>query len=192
MDAYTSSERKRASAFEEKNMAIIDANKNPEINHQYFDVLLKNLNKKRLEYILKTPDSFYSFYAFCNLVANAFAPDSLLNILNNAFPDKYKNSNEGNYLKETLFGRRPLKSDSTAIGFVSRSIDGKTIRLSDFKGKNFVLLHFWATWCRGCVQEIPAISKINNEFASRNLKIISVALQSSKDSDYSKTIKKKG
>ena len=49
--------------------------------------------------------------------------------------------------------------------FEAESFDGKTIRLEDFRGK-VVLLDFWATWCRPCVDEIPKIQDIYNTFAT--------------------------
>ncbi|MFZ2146994.1 MAG: redoxin domain-containing protein [Sedimentisphaerales bacterium] len=49
--------------------------------------------------------------------------------------------------------------------FEAESFDGKTIRLDDFRGK-VVLLDFWATWCRPCVDEMPKIQDIHNTFAA--------------------------
>jgi thiol-disulfide isomerase/thioredoxin len=41
--------------------------------------------------------------------------------------------------------------------YVSR--DGTTVRLSDYQGK-IVVVNFWATWCRPCVQELPAMNRV--------------------------------
>ncbi len=37
-------------------------------------------------------------------------------------------------------------------------LDGNAVSLSDFKGKR-ILLNFWATWCKPCVQEMPSLMK---------------------------------
>ena len=37
-------------------------------------------------------------------------------------------------------------------------LDGGPIELSDYVGKK-VLLNFWATWCRPCIEEMPALLK---------------------------------
>jgi len=37
--------------------------------------------------------------------------------------------------------------------------DGTAVRLSDFKGKT-VFLHFWASWCKNCREEMPFIQAL--------------------------------
>jgi len=47
-----------------------------------------------------------------------------------------------------------------AINFQFTDINGKTIRLSDFRGK-WVLVNFWAPWCPLCWAEVPALNELN-------------------------------
>ena len=49
---------------------------------------------------------------------------------------------------------------------------------------------FWATWCTPCVKEIPAIKQINDQYKSKDLQIISIALPPLKYADYLRTINK--
>lgn len=51
---------------------------------------------------------------------------------------------------------------------------GKTVRLTDFKGR-VVLLDFWATACGGCVQEIPMFVAIANAYKARGLDALGVS-----------------
>ena len=62
-----------------------------------------------------------------------------------------------------------------APNFTLRALDGRTIRLSDYRGK-VVLLNFWATWCAGCQIEIPRLITQYRQHRSRGLEIIGVSL----------------
>lgn len=56
-------------------------------------------------------------------------------------------------------------------------LDGHMHALDEWRGK-FVLLNFWATWCPPCREEIPLLVQAQRKFASRNLQIVSVAIDS--------------
>jgi len=53
-------------------------------------------------------------------------------------------------------------------------IAGKPGHLTDLKGK-VVILNFWATWCPPCVEETPALNRLQKYIASRNGVILGVA-----------------
>lgn len=53
--------------------------------------------------------------------------------------------------------------------------DGETQTLEDYKGKT-VLLHFWATWCAPCVEELPTLQALQQERAGAHFVILPVAL----------------
>jgi len=62
-----------------------------------------------------------------------------------------------------------------APNFELEGSDGKTIRLSDFKGK-VVILDFWATWCGPCRMEIPGYVDLYKKYNDKGLEIIGVSL----------------
>jgi thiol-disulfide isomerase/thioredoxin len=61
-----------------------------------------------------------------------------------------------------------------APDFTLRDLDGKSVSLSDFRGK-VVLLNFWATWCTACLAEIPDLVNLQ-EKSGNQVAIIGVAL----------------
>lgn len=54
-----------------------------------------------------------------------------------------------------------------------QTLDGKTKRLSEFRGR-VVLLNLWATWCIPCRSEIPAFSQMQKDFDAQGLSIVGV------------------
>jgi peroxiredoxin len=80
--------------------------------------------------------------------------------------------------------RTPLQAlDFTAVG-----LNGRTIRLSDFRG-SVVLLNFWATWCVPCLEEMPALDRLTRTMAGRKFRVLAVDLQETpeKVQDFAKT-----
>jgi len=65
-----------------------------------------------------------------------------------------------------------------APDFSLKSVDGKTVNLSDYKGK-VVIIDFWATWCGPCRRGIPDLVSIQKEFKN-DLVIIGISLDAEK------------
>nr|WP_106784627.1 TlpA disulfide reductase family protein [Lysinibacillus timonensis] len=51
--------------------------------------------------------------------------------------------------------------------FITKTLDGQTVKLSDFLGKK-VIINFWATWCPPCQEEIPELQKFYETSAQKH------------------------
>ena len=81
-----------------------------------------------------------------------------------------------------LNGSRVIFSDSPALkvgrlvpDFAYPGLDGKMVQLSDFRGK-VVLVNIWATWCRPCIDEMPSMEKLYQEFKDGDFEILAVSI----------------
>ncbi len=61
-----------------------------------------------------------------------------------------------------------------APDFTLQDIKGQTHKLSDYKGKN-VMLVFWATWCGPCKMEVPHLIEFRNSNSSNELAILAIS-----------------
>lgn len=68
---------------------------------------------------------------------------------------------------------------SKALDFTQNDPDGKPVSLSQFKGK-YVLIDFWASWCRPCRIENPNVVAAYNEFKNKGFTILGVSLDQNK------------
>lgn len=67
------------------------------------------------------------------------------------------------------------KPGTAAPDFALQSLDGKTVHLSDFRGKA-VLLNFWATWCTPCRLEMPWFVELEKQYGPQGLQVVGVAM----------------
>lgn len=84
---------------------------------------------------------------------------------------------------------------NTAVGQVAPEIDlknpqGQSIKLSSLRGK-YVLIDFWASWCRPCRAENPNLVAVHNKYSNRGFTIYSVSLDEKKK-PWEKAMKKDG
>jgi thiol-disulfide isomerase/thioredoxin len=65
------------------------------------------------------------------------------------------------------------RQGNRAPALTIKDLQGRTLRLSDYKGK-VVVLNFWATWCPPCRAEMPDLVKMQREYRSKGLQVIGV------------------
>ena len=64
-----------------------------------------------------------------------------------------------------------LKVGAMAPDFTSQTLDGKNVKLSDFKGQ-VVILDFWATWCGPCMAAMPHTQEVAKQYKDQGVVVL--------------------
>lgn len=62
-----------------------------------------------------------------------------------------------------------------APAYAAQLLDGTPVSLAEHKGE-VVLLNIWATWCKPCRQEMPALDTLHHRHAAEGLRIAGVSI----------------
>ena len=146
-----------------------------ELDKQWVKVR-EDLNSTWLKFVLENPKSYVTASYLNMLEANeAISLDSLKTIFNE-LDKSIQDSKYGKYIKENIRKKENILPGKLAPDFKAIDINHETITLSQFKGKNVVLLEFWASWCTPCRKEIPYLKALYNKYNPKGFEVIAVTM----------------
>lgn len=71
----------------------------------------------------------------------------------------------------------PVRVGQKAPEFSLSSLNGGAVNLHDLQGK-VVVLHFWATWCPPCLEELPQLIRFHKGLTKNNVALLPVCVDS--------------
>tara|TARA_Y100000766_G_scaffold135666_1_gene116787 strand:+ start:6459 stop:7601 length:1143 start_codon:yes stop_codon:yes gene_type:complete len=125
------------------------------------------------DYVLRNPGQFSNLMAINSLDKNRHK--KIFQIIDSALVSNFPRNQDVIKFHSIIDSWYSSAIGKKAPNFTLLDSDGKTKSLSDFRGK-YVLLDFWNTGCRPCIQEIPNLKRIQKEFGGDKFEIVSVCI----------------
>ena len=83
-------------------------------------------------------------------------------------------------LDKRLKSIEKTKAGNNFAGFEAEDINGKAVNYESLKGK-LVYVDVWATWCKPCLQELPAMKALQEEYKGKDITFVSLSVDKDKE-----------
>jgi len=135
------------------------------------------LNSIWLQFVLDHPKSYVTANYLNMLESNeVITLDSLKSIFNK-LDSSIRNSKYGKLIQDDIRKKENSIAGVNAPDFKAIDIlTNQPVTYSEFKGKDVVLIDFWASYCRPCREGIPHLKSLYQKYHSKGFEIIAVSL----------------
>jgi thiol-disulfide isomerase/thioredoxin len=103
--------------------------------------------------------------------------------------DTFKSTELAKQVENEIENMKKGIPGAAAGDFNTADINGKPIKLADFKGK-YLLIDFWASWCVPCRKGNPHLVEIYSKYHKDGLEILGVADDDSNPDAWKKAVEK--
>ena len=177
------------SEIRELNIEFISANEEKDV--QLINSIRENVSFKKnqfelsLKEFLRSVDKSLAVLIFSDYLSIDENVVFWEGIYNNYF-DEFKSNSYFINFENKLKKIKSVSVGSIAPEIILDDINGNPISLSSLRGR-YVLLDFWAAWCRPCREENPNILENYNRFKDQGFEVYQVSLDRNKE-DWSRGI----
>lgn len=156
---------------------------------EYLD-LQERAKSTDVDFIKANPEGLISVLILERAVTTKGLPTEELKTLYDGLSKEMQASTPGKRVGESIEKLLKTAIGSPAPKFSGPTPDGKTLALSDVKGK-VVLVDFWAGWCKPCRLENPNIVSVYQDYKDKGFNVLGVSLDR-KDADWKNAIETDG
>ncbi|MDF1546922.1 MAG: TlpA disulfide reductase family protein [Bacteroidales bacterium] len=148
----------------------------------------------KIKVIIKAKDDYYMNWAIntnfsCNaaiaIIELSFDKSDLspyiwlADTLEKRFPKSYFVKEQVRKVRQNAISISQIASSGLAPTFELTNKNNQMVSLSNYRGK-YVLIDFWASWCAPCIKEMPQTIEIQNKYASKGFKVLSISIDKDK------------
>lgn len=81
--------------------------------------------------------------------------------------------------EETTANEEPKSLEERAfMEFEAENLEGETVTQDIFKDKKLTMINIWGTFCGPCIEEMPFLGELNQEYADKDFQIVGVVADS--------------
>ena len=139
-----------------------------------YRMVMDNAFTEMVDYVKDNPESSVAAFITASELMHSVDYADLSSIAE-GFKTHQPNSLYTQQILDKAEKMKTVALGAVAPDFTQADVDGNPITLSSLKGK-YVLLDFWASWCKPCRQENPNVVRMYNKYKGKNFEILGISL----------------